>query len=288
MQQTEQAPPGLRGLLHMTELGDGRWAAPPGQPAVPGLTAVPGTQLLGQLALVAGLALDSAPLRSLHTIFSRAVPLAHPHVVHADVVARGTSAASALLSVVSDGATRVTASALALSPQPIPPAHSRTPPRAIPPDQARALAPGLPGVERRSADGLDVLDPGGALPARALVWVRAVGLPSECGAAALAYASEPLLMGPSLLPHTGWSVTQAFTRFAVAVVSHTVWFHAPLAAGDWWLLDLHTPHLAAGRAFNRADVFGEDGALLASVAQEGLLRPLPVRRPLEGSPCLSP
>jgi acyl-CoA thioesterase-2 len=282
VQQTERAAPGLADLLHITALGDGRWAAPPGLAALPGLTAVPGTQLLGQLAAVADLVLDGAPLRSLHTVFSRPVPLACPHVVEAEVLARGANAGSARLSVVSDGRSCVTATALALSPQPLEPEHSPPAPGALPPDSAPARTSRLPGLEQRSADDVDVHDPATVRAPRALVWVRAVGLPSTSGAAALAYATEPLLLGPSLLPHAGWSVSQAFTRFTAAVVSHTVWLHAPVHAGDWWLLDLHSPHLAGGRAFTRADVFGEDGALLASVAQEGLLRPLSAGPPKEG------
>lgn len=274
-----QVAAGLRPFLDVVDLGEGRWSAPAGRPAVPGLTAVPGTQLLAQIALVATRVLPVGPLRSLHTVFSRPVPLDRPHVLAAEVLASGSSAGSARLQVLSDGAPCVSATALALAPQPIEPAHAVAPPDAVGVEQARPLPSRLPGLEQRSADGVDVLDPESALPPRALVWLRAVGAPPDAGAAALAYATEPLLMGPSLLPHPGWSVRQAFSRFSAAVVSHSLWCHASLQAGDWWLLDVRGEHLAGGRAFNRADVFSEDGALLASVAQEGLLRPLGQRHP---------
>lgn len=273
-EREEQPAAELSPFLDVVELGHGRWQAPAGRPALPGLTAVPGTQLLGQLALVATRALGPTPLRSLHTVFSRPVPLASPHAVAVEVLARGASAASAHLQVLSGNDACVSATALALTPQPIEPAHAEKPPHAVGVEQAVPLPSLLPGLEQRSADGVDALDPNTALPARSLVWVRALGAPPDAGPAALAYATEPLLMGPSLLPHAGWSVAQAFQRFSAAVLSHSVWFHAPLQVGDWWLLDLRSSHLAGGRAFNRADVFSKNGRHLASIAQEGLIRPL--------------
>lgn len=266
--------PDLRALLQVSDLGGGRWAGTPGATALPGLLAVPGSQVLAHLTMVATRTLADRPLRSLHTVFSRRLPPAGQHVVEADVTAAGASAATVRLQVRTGEDVCVTATALGLSPQPLEPAHGETAPQAQAPEAGRALPSRVAGLEQRSADGVDVLDPAATGAPRVQVWVRATDLPRDAGPAALAYATEPLLMGPALLPHAGWSVAQAFTRFSAAVVSHSLWFHAPLDVGDWWLVDAHSVHLSAGRAYDRADVFDEEGRLVASACQEGLLRPL--------------
>lgn len=60
--------------------------------------------------------------------------------------------------------------------------------------------------------------------------------------------------------------------FMSAVTAHTVWFHRPFDTGQWLLLRQHSPLAAHGRCFGRGDVLSEEGVLLASYAQEALLR----------------
>ncbi len=62
------------------------------------------------------------------------------------------------------------------------------------------------------------------------------------------------------------------TVFTSAVTSHTIWFHRPFRTDDWLLLRQHSPVLAHSRCFGRGDVLAEDGPLVASYAQEALLR----------------
>ena len=59
-----------------------------------------------------------------------------------------------------------------------------------------------------------------------------------------------------------------------ASLDHAMWFHAPIDFSDWHLYDLDAPWTGGGRGFNRGKIFGQDGALVASVAQEGLMRPI--------------
>jgi acyl-CoA thioesterase II len=56
------------------------------------------------------------------------------------------------------------------------------------------------------------------------------------------------------------------------VTSPTIWFHRPFGTDNWLLLRQHSPLLAHGRRFGRGDVLAEDGSLVASYAQEALLR----------------
>ena len=62
------------------------------------------------------------------------------------------------------------------------------------------------------------------------------------------------------------------TAFTSAVTSHTIWFHRPFRTDGWLLLRQHSPLLAHSRAFGRGDMLSDDGTLVASYAQEALLR----------------
>jgi acyl-CoA thioesterase len=59
------------------------------------------------------------------------------------------------------------------------------------------------------------------------------------------------------------------------VLSHTLTFHEPFRASDWLLLAHHSTYAGHGRAYGRADVFTEDGTLVASFVQDSMIRPMP-------------
>jgi acyl-CoA thioesterase II len=108
--------------------------------------------------------------------------------------------------------------------------------------------------------------------ARQIVWFRAVGALPELPAlhqCVLAYASDMTLLDTSLLPH-GYNL---FTNdLQLASLDHAMWFHRPFRADEWLLYVQQSPSAAGSRSFNRGEIFRRDGALVASVAQEGLIR----------------
>ena len=57
-----------------------------------------------------------------------------------------------------------------------------------------------------------------------------------------------------------------------ASLDHTIWFHRPFRADEWWLYDQVSPSASGGRGLALARVFTQDGTLVATVAQEGLIR----------------
>ena len=63
-------------------------------------------------------------------------------------------------------------------------------------------------------------------------------------------------------------------RLFIASLDHTVWFHRPFRADHWWLYDQSSPSASGGRGLALAQVFSESGELVATVAQEGLIRRL--------------
>jgi len=104
------------------------------------------------------------------------------------------------------------------------------------------------------------------------IWFRATGrLPDEPAIhqCVLAYASDMTLLDTALVP-LGKTV---FNEDVMAAsLDHALWFHRPFRADEWLLYAEDSPNLGGARGFARGLIFASDGTLVASVAQEGLLR----------------
>src|SRR5512140_707837 len=108
-------------------------------------------------------------------------------------------------------------------------------------------------------------------PAREL-WFRTVqALPDDriIHQAVLAYASDYGLLPPSLLPH---GIGYRDRRLQMASLDHSVWLHRPFRADEWLLYAMDSPVASGARGFTRGSIYSRDGTLVASVAQEGLIR----------------
>ncbi len=107
------------------------------------------------------------------------------------------------------------------------------------------------------------------------VWMRADGrLPDDAmlHACVLAYASDLTLLDVTVRPHgLVWSPER---KLMMASLDHAMWFHRPFRADEWLLYSQTTPASAGGRGLATGSIFTRDGALVASVAQEGLIRQL--------------
>jgi acyl-CoA thioesterase-2 len=86
--------------------------------------------------------------------------------------------------------------------------------------------------------------------------------------AAFTYASDMSLLGATLASH---DVNPA--HVVMASLDHTIWFHRPFRADEWWLYDQVSPSASGARGLGIGRVFAQDGRLVATVAQEGLIRP---------------
>jgi len=103
-------------------------------------------------------------------------------------------------------------------------------------------------------------------------WIRINGdLPADPvhQLAAFTYASDMTLLAAALVPH-GLAIHSPGLQ--AASLDHAIWFHRPFRADDWWLYDQVSPSASGGRGLALARVFARDGRLVASVAQEGLIR----------------
>lgn len=114
---------------------------------------------------------------------------------------------------------------------------------------------------------------GGSLEPKFNVWIRAIEpLPDEPAfhQSVLAYASDLLLLDSSLIAHGATVFDQ---KIQAASLDHALWFHRPFRADDWLLYSQDSPSTSGARGFSRGLVFDRQGRLVASVAQEGLVRP---------------
>jgi acyl-CoA thioesterase-2 len=109
-------------------------------------------------------------------------------------------------------------------------------------------------------------------PAVARVWLRAAGRLSDDPAlheAVLAYASDLTLLSASVVPH---GVYIGDPRLVPASLDHAMWFHRPFRADEWLLYDQVSPSASGGRGFATGRLFTQQGRLIASVVQEGMVR----------------
>nr|NJM03293.1 acyl-CoA thioesterase II [Desulfobacula sp.] len=112
------------------------------------------------------------------------------------------------------------------------------------------------------------------LPPEKYIWFRAIDKITDDMAihrCMLAYASDFHLVGTALYPHgkTFWS-----RDMQVASLDHSIWFHREFKMNDWLLYAMKSPSAASARGLSLGSIFTRDGVLVASVAQEGLLRSL--------------
>lgn len=101
---------------------------------------------------------------------------------------------------------------------------------------------------------------------------RTIGDDVNMHRAMLAYASDFYLLGTSTFPH---AISYYQPNVQMASLDHALWFHRPFRIDDWLLYSLDSPSASGARGLARGSIFTRDGQLVASVAQEGLIRVLP-------------
>ena len=134
-------------------------------------------------------------------------------------------------------------------------------------------APKVQPIERKPVIRRDYLAPQPQEPEQH-IWFRALGGLGDDPCrhqTLLAYMSDFALLGAALLPHpyTGFS-----KNIQVASLDHALWFHRPFRADEYLLYAMDSPSAGGGRGFSRGSFYTRDGELVASTAQESLLRPI--------------
>lgn len=136
---------------------------------------------------------------------------------------------------------------------------------------ARHVAERRP-IELRHVEGNLYLEPGRGRAAEQHVWMRALGeLPDDplLHAAVLAYASDYSLLEAVLRRH---GLVWTDPRLRAASLDHAMWFHRPVRADEWILYAQQSPSAISGRGLGIGQMFAQDGTLVATTAQEGMVR----------------
>lgn len=126
-------------------------------------------------------------------------------------------------------------------------------------------------IETRPVDPSDFFHPEKREPVQ-YTWMRAKdpvpddAVTNQC---ILAYASDLSLLDTCIFPH---GVSWMNPRLQSASLDHAMWFHHKFKSDEWLLYAQDSPASSGGRGFNRGSIFTRDGKLVASVAQEGLIR----------------
>lgn len=125
-------------------------------------------------------------------------------------------------------------------------------------------------VEMRRVEDVDYMNPRVMAP-RQHIWFRSkkplsdVHSQHQC---LLAYASDMGLLSTQTLPHG----VNHLTGLMTASLDHALWFHREFRFDEWVLIQMDSPVAGGSRGFNRGTMFNQQGELIASVAQEGLMR----------------
>jgi acyl-CoA thioesterase-2 len=278
----------LLDLLTLKPLGEDRFEGPR---KVDGIGRVFGGQVIAQ-ALVAAQSTvgDERPAHSLHAYFLRGGSEDHPLEIAVERVFDGGSFSNRRITATQQGKAVLAASVSFHKREDGPGHQAARMPDVPPPEELEAehvllarywdeIADSAPPIILRPRPvEVRAVDPGALLDRRPgppvqNVWFKVrSALPDAppIHRAILAYWTDMRLMATSLLPHP-----LAFARGDVrgASLDHALWFHAEARVDDWLLYAMESPWSGGARGLNHGRIFTRDGALVASVAQEGMFRP---------------
>jgi acyl-CoA thioesterase-2 len=247
-----------------------------------------GGQVLGQALVAANATVEGRSVHSLHAYFLRRGDVDAPIVYEVDRSRDGHSFSSRRVVAIQHGE-QIFHMAASFQTEEAGLVH-QLPMPAVPPPEAlrdlrelvdgqRALLPAaaLRFLQRETPFEFRVVEPVNyARPEpgepRQHVWFRAVGqLPDDAQLhrCLLAYVSDYHLVGTALRPH---GLSMASPNLTVASIDHAMWFHRPVRVDDWLLYAMDSPSASGARGLARASLFTREGLLVASTAQEGLMR----------------
>jgi acyl-CoA thioesterase-2 len=260
-----------------------------------------GGQVIGQALVAAARTVEGRPVHSLHCYFLRPGDPKIPILYEVDRIRDGESFATRRVVAIQHGEAIFT---MAASFQIVEPGLDHQiempdvpPPEKLPseaelkeaylhnaPDAVRKYWQHARPIELRPVDLRHYVSREPLEPSQ-FVWVRATHkLPDDpdIHRCVLAYASDMTLLDTSLFAH-GRSIFDQDLQ--PASLDHAMWFHRPFRADEWLLYAEDSPSASGARGFTRGSLFTRDGKLVASVAQEGLIR---VREPRDGKPTVTP
>jgi acyl-CoA thioesterase len=257
--------------LRLTESGPDRYTA---SNAFNGHGVVFGGQLLAQSIVAGALGHEGKAVKTLHTVFARGASPDRDLEIVVEPLHSGRSFASASVTISQGDRLCVRSTVLLSADEPDTIRHA-TPAGEVPgPDDCPSMGGSGGDWEVRVVGGVDIDDPALVGPAELDVWTRFNGgdIAPEHDQALVAFATDGFLIGTAMRPHEGVGQAQAHVTLATGVISHTITFHEPVRAGEWFRLSNSSPYAGHGRSYGRADIFDTSGNLVASFVQDAMIR----------------
>jgi acyl-CoA thioesterase-2 len=259
-------------LLEVTRDDDGRLVLPAGNPAA---ARIYGGQLLAQLIVAATPPGAGKSVKSVHAAFPREARPGNPVYLDLEAVHEGRSVGLRRATVwqgpAGEPVIAATASILLDAADDGFDHQQDWPPDDTPAQAAAASFAVVPGEARLASD--TGLHEDRAVPAELGFWMRCPGIDDDVSSRALvAYVSDWPLIGTLLKAVPGVSERDAHVSLQTAVLTHSVWFHQPVNASGWLRLEVRGRRLAGGRGYGTGEVYSQAGALVASFAQESVIR----------------
>lgn len=262
----------LGGLIECLQLEEVAPGVVEGQNLDIGYHRVFGGQILAQVLTAAADASPEKSVKSLTVLFPREGDTSKPMRYRVDKLQDGRTFGTTQITATQDDKV-ISAAIVSLHADEEGLHRSDAPPAVGGPDAATVLDMPMVPWEVRALGGVDLAarDVG---PASFEMWMRAPALDDAPAVhqALLAHSTDLTLIGTALRPFEGVSQADSTVALHTAVTSHSMWFHQPFRLDDWLLVAQHSPVVAKGRAFGRGDVFTQTGELVASFAQEAMIR----------------
>jgi acyl-CoA thioesterase II len=231
-------------------------------------------QMLGQAIVAAQRTQPEKAVKTIHTIFARAGRASSDTQLEVDTMHNGRTFGS--VSVTTRQGDRLIARSQVLlhASEPHLMFHADPTPEVLAPEMTSISEYGFAGCETGVIQGIDV-DSAPAdevRPPKLDVWIRFKGAPADptVSQCLLAFATERFVIGTSMLPHVGVGFSNP--GIVTGVVSTTLTFHEPIDAGRWMLLAHEVPYAGRGRVYGRANIFKQDGGIIASFVQDCMVR----------------
>jgi len=278
-EDSEQAQWSVDGLLELFDVrpdGPDRFTAETGGDAQDQRQVVEGTQVVAQAIVAVAQRFPDKSVRSVHAVFSRAVAVGPPVELVIDVVHEGRSTATAIVAVHQNGRRCLSVTVLADVPTGDVIRHHLPRPQVTAPADANVSEMPMTGRELRLVDVVDVNSPDEVGPPELYAWLRYNPIPTrdDLAKALVAYFTGHLGISTTMRAHPGIGTSQAHLTVSTAPMTISVAFHEPVRWDGWLLYAHESTQVGAGMSYVRGTVHSEEGELLASFAQEALIRPL--------------
>jgi acyl-CoA thioesterase-2 len=237
---------------------------------------VEGTQVLAQAIVAAAKRFGEKSVRSAYAVFARAVVVGPPVEFTVDVVAEGRTTATAVVSVTQNGKRCITVTVFTDVPSGDVIRHHLSRPDVAPPADANDAEMLMAGRQLRLVDVADVNSPDEVGPPELFAWLHYDPIPArdDLGKALVAYFTGHLGISTTMRAHAGIGTSQAHLTVSTAPMTVSVSFHEPFAWDGWILYAHESTQVGAGMSYVRGTVHTEAGELIASFAQDAMIRPL--------------